>query len=107
MPQTYDLRLFPEARDDLIRLREFIHEHNPAAAKRAAQAIQEGMSKLTHFPFLGHEVIDMDIQELRDLFVPFGQSGYWIRYLVKPPHIYVVKIWNGKENPFHPKPLTN
>jgi plasmid stabilization system protein ParE len=101
MSSLYHLALLPEARDDLIRLRQFIHEHNPAAAARAAQTIRDGMEHLRRFPLLGHAVEDMDISELRDLFIPFGRAGYWVRYLVKEHEIIVTNIWHSREEPFN------
>jgi hypothetical protein len=40
----------------------------------------------------------MSVPELRDLFIPFGQTGYIARYLVTDTKIYIVKIWHGREN---------
>ncbi|MEI6729794.1 MAG: type II toxin-antitoxin system RelE/ParE family toxin [Pseudomonadota bacterium] len=98
MSGSYRLTLFPQAVADLIRLREFIREHNPAAANRSSQKIRAAFSKLRSHPFLGHKVCDIDVAGLRDLFVPFGQGGYKIRYRVQPGEIQIIKIWHAKED---------
>jgi len=92
------LRWFPQAVSDLARLREFIHLHNPDAARRAAKRIRDSAHRLLKFPFVGIPVQDIDKPQLRDLFIPFGQAGYWMRYAVTDDEIIIIKIWHGREN---------
>ena len=92
------LSWLPEALNDLIRLREFIHVHNPAAAGRAANRIRETVGKLPDNPLIGKSVDDINDSTLRELFIPFGQGGYWLRYLVREENIIIVRIWHGREN---------
>ena len=92
------LKIFPEAIADLVRLREFIQIHNPAAASRAAKRIREAIHKIPHQPFLGRPIEGIENPELREPFVPFGKAGYWIEYLVKTEEIHIVKIWHSLEN---------
>ncbi|MFZ0927842.1 MAG: type II toxin-antitoxin system RelE/ParE family toxin [Syntrophobacteraceae bacterium] len=49
------------------------------------------------FPFVGSSVPDIE-PPLGDLFVHFGQAGYWLRYMVTDDEIIIVKIWHGREN---------
>lgn len=98
MPNPRRLIIFPAAIADLIRLREFIHAHNPNAAARAAKRIREAIKKLPEQAFLGLPVTDIDNPDLRDWFVSFGQGGYWVRYRVTSDEIQVIKIWHGREN---------
>ena len=92
------LNWLPSALADLARLREFIRVHNPAAANRAASRIRAGVGKLPDHPHLGKGVEDINNPNLRDLFIPFGQGGYWLRYLIRQDDIVVVRIWHGREN---------
>jgi plasmid stabilization system protein ParE len=92
------LRWFPEALSDLVRLRDFIRVHNPEAAGRAAMRIRDAAHRLLRFPFVGRPVLDIDKPKLRDLFIPFGQAGYWMRYAVTDDEIVIIKIWQGREN---------
>ncbi len=92
------LSWLPEALNDLIRLREFIRVHNPAAAGRAANRIRETVGKLPDNPLIGKSVDDINDSTLRELFIPFGQGGYWLRYLIREENIIIVRIWHGREN---------
>ena len=101
------LRWFPEAVSDLARLRDFIRFHNPDAAQRAAKPIRDSAFRLPHFPFVGIPVQDIDKPQLMDLFIPFGQAVYWMRYAVTDDKIIIIKIWHGRENKDPPKGETN
>ena len=92
------LKWLPEALTDLARLRDFIRVHNPDAAQRAAKRILEAAHKLQALPMIGRPVLDIDVPQLRDLFIPFGQAGYWMRYTVTDEHILIVKVWHGRED---------
>ena len=92
------LRWLPEAVLDLALLRDFIRVHNPDAAQRAAKRIRDSAFSLLRFPFVGIPVQDIDKPQLRDLFIPFGQAGYWMRYAVTDDKIIIIKIWRGREN---------
>lgn len=42
--------------------------------------------------------MDIDNPELREVFISFGQAGYWMRYIVTDDKIIIIKIWHGREN---------
>jgi addiction module RelE/StbE family toxin len=84
------------AMKDLKRLRDFIDQHNPEAAKRAAKTIVESTSKLTEFPLLG-KVIN-ELPDYRDLFIRFGAAGYVLRYRVEENIVYIVNIKHYRED---------
>jgi plasmid stabilization system protein ParE len=92
------LNWLPSALADLVRLREFIHIHNSAAANRAASSIRAGAGQLLDHPYLGKGIEDINNPNLRDLFIPFGQGGNWLRYLIRQDDIVIVRIWHGREN---------
>ncbi|MHC1730064.1 MAG: type II toxin-antitoxin system RelE/ParE family toxin [Syntrophobacteraceae bacterium] len=92
------IRWLPEAVADLARIREFIGYHNPDAAARAAGRIRDGVQKLQAHPLIGRPVLDIDKPQLRDLFIPFGRAGYWLRYTVTDEAILIIRIWHGREN---------
>ena len=84
----------PESINDLIRLRKFIGEKNPTAAKRIASEIMAGIDKLKIFPKMGLPVMRApDPGVIRDLFI--GQ--YTVRYHVSSQIIFVLRVWHGKE----------
>jgi plasmid stabilization system protein ParE len=85
-----------EARDDLVRLRAFIAQHDPAAAQRAARRLVQGIERLVRYPKLGRRVSiapdEEAPEEIRDWLV----GDYVIRYLIAIDRILVLRIWHGK-----------
>ena len=96
MPGSRTLRLVwsPAARNDLIRLRDYIGEHNPDAARRAAEALKKAANLLLEHPGIGSRIED---REDRELFVPFGQRGYVLRYRLDEETIVILRLWHGLE----------
>ena len=90
-----NLRFSPESIEDLVRLRGFIEEKNPAAAHRIANDLLLGLEKLKVFPEIGLKVERaFEPQRIRDLFV----GSYTVRYLIGDGEIVVLRIWHGKEH---------
>jgi plasmid stabilization system protein ParE len=85
----------PAARDDLVRLRQFIESHNPEAAKRAANALKQAASLLLAHPGVGKR---LEGRQDRELFVPFGKRGYVMRYRLDGETIIILRIWHGFED---------
>ena len=79
--------------NDLVRLREFIAQHNPEAARRVAQRLRGAIQGLVDTPQIGRPVADMagDIRELI-----FGK--YVVRYEVRQHSLFILRIWHGKED---------
>jgi len=78
----------PEAIRDLIRLRQFIEQKNPQAAKRIADAIRKGIKQLKTFPNIGVEVEE----------APNPHGNYIVRYLLKTKEVLILRLWHHKEN---------
>jgi toxin ParE1/3/4 len=78
---------------DLVRLREFIAQHNPEAAQRVAQRLRGAIRGLVDTPQTGRPVADLP-GEIRELI--FGK--YVVRYEVRQQHLYVLRIWHGRED---------
>jgi plasmid stabilization system protein ParE len=83
------------ARADLIRLRQFIEPHNPNAARNAAQTIKNAANLILQHSGIGKR---LEGRQDRELFVPFGQRGYVIRYRLDENAIVILKIWHGLED---------
>jgi plasmid stabilization system protein ParE len=92
------IRWLPKAQDDLVRIRDFIRVHNPDAANRAAKKIFETTARLLDHNSLGRPVLDIQNHDFRDLFIPFGKSGYWLRYILRQDEIIIVQLWHSREN---------
>ena len=86
----------PDAVADVERLRTFLDQVNPEAARRAMAVILNAIERLQEFPELGMPTTDADI---RQIVVRFGTSGYIVRYTVTTPtaDIFVTRIWHGRE----------
>lgn len=86
----------PSALLDVQRLYRFLAPKNPEAAKRAVQAIRQGVKVLEQQPGLGRPVEDMDV-EFRDWIIDFGDSGYVARYRVDQQSITILAVRHQKE----------
>lgn len=85
-----------DAADDVRRVREFLSAKNPDAAKRALAEIFATLEKVHVFPGLGKPTENIDV---RQIVVPFGNTGYIVRYTVRPGsgNVLVLRIWHGRE----------
>ena len=82
-----------EAINDLERLRQFVEERNPHAARRISSDLLDGMSNLSLFPKMGLPVSRApDPESIRDLFI--GQ--YTVRYLTKGEFLIILRIWHQR-----------
>ncbi len=81
----------------LERCRQFLIEKNPQAMKRAGIAIERQLSLLEIEPEIGRPFDDAS--ELRELLIPFGDSGYvaLYRYELKPDVVYILALRHQKE----------
>jgi plasmid stabilization system protein ParE len=88
--------LSPDAVEDIERLRSFLDQNNPDAARRALALIWTALDRLQEYPDLGMPTGDADI---RQIVVRFGASGYIVRYVSLPEdgNILITRIWHGRE----------
>jgi plasmid stabilization system protein ParE len=88
------------ARQDLIRLRQFIAENNPGAAQRAAARLRAASVLIAQQPRVGRVIRApaSSVLAVRELPVAFGASGYLIRYQILPSEVRILRIWHAREN---------
>lgn len=86
------LRFTHSAQRDLIRLREFIAEKNPFAARHISQRLRESIQRLTDMPGIGVDV--PELPGVQDLI----SGDYIVRYIVLEAEIFILRIWHGKED---------
>lgn len=72
---SYRIRLTRAAREDLLRLYDFLLKQDSKAADRARNAIGKGVDLLRDFPFTCRKALPND-PFLRELIIQFGSSGY-------------------------------
>ena len=75
-----------------MRLREFIAEKNPAAARRISQRLLTSIKRLVDKPQIG-VTID-ELPDTRDLII----GDYIVRYILIEDEIYILRIWHGREH---------
>jgi toxin ParE1/3/4 len=85
-----------DAIEDVERLRTFLDQANPGAARRALALIWTAIERLQDFPALGMPTSDPDI---RQIVIRFGASGYIIRYAIlhETSDILITRVWHGRE----------
>lgn len=81
----------------LERCRQFLAARVPQAAGRAAQAIERQFLLLETTPDMGRPCLDLP--ELRELVIEFGDSGYVALYRYEPAvdAVYVLALRHQKE----------
>ena len=94
MPQII---ITKEAVQGVERCRLFLWEKNPHAAIRATQAIKNSFTLLQAEPEIGRPLDDLP--QLRELIIPFGDSGYvaLYRYEIKTDSLYILAFKHQKE----------
>ena len=92
MPQ---LRLSGRAQSDLSRLHAFLGSKDGNAARRALLAIRDAFTPLTHAPLIGRPVEDSE--DLRELVIDFGDSGYIALYRYVGDAVTVLSFQHQKE----------
>jgi plasmid stabilization system protein ParE len=81
---------------DVQRLYRFLAANNIDAAKRAIQAVRQGVAVLGRQPGIGRPVEDMP-DEFREWVIDFGDSGYVIRYRIEPGAVILLSARHQKE----------
>ncbi|GAB6096084.1 type II toxin-antitoxin system RelE/ParE family toxin [Desulfatiferula olefinivorans] len=80
---------------ELENCRQFLFEKNPNAAQKAAQTIGHHFSILETNPEIGRPMDD--ILKLRELIIPFGDSGYVALYLLDDNTVYILAFRHQNE----------
>jgi len=95
------VRLSARAQSDLSRLHTFLVGKDVNAAKRAMLAIREAFRPLPHAPTIGRLVEDSE--DLRELVIDFGASGYLALYRFAPEldTVFVLGVRSQRELGFN------
>ena len=84
---------------DIQRLYRFLSPKNPGAAKRAVQAIRQGVKVLGLQPGIGRPIEDLP-EQFREWPIDFGDSGYVARYHFDGDTVVVLAVRHQKEAGF-------
>ncbi len=101
---TYRVRFTEEAEDDLARLYEYVltrNESDWALADRALEAIRHGIRSLELTPFSFRKATP-DNPFLREIVIPFGESGYVALYEIdNDENVTVLAVRHQREDDYH------
>ncbi|MDO5102577.1 MAG: type II toxin-antitoxin system RelE/ParE family toxin [Lautropia sp.] len=86
----------PRATSDIQRLYRFLRPKSQPAAKRAIQAIRNGVKILESQPQLGRPIEEMSAS-YREWLIDFGDSGYVVLYRLDERNITILAIRHLKE----------
>ena len=86
---NFQLRFTPEAANDLRRLYAFLADNDLAAAKKALKTIGKAWEILEEFPFSCRKAQN-DNPFLREIIIPFGDSGYVALYEIEGNKIVTI-----------------
>lgn len=84
---------------DLQRLRDFLTPKSPDAARRAGEAIMQGVTLLGSHPHIGRMVDDLP-DNFREWLIDFGDSGYVARYRFDAAAVTILAIRHQREAGF-------
>ena len=94
---VYKIKWLPEAAQEVARLRQFIKNKNPMAAKKAGQRILAAVNLLIKKPEAGMPCQDEGCELFKDLYAPFGRGGYTIRYRLEQHTVLITRVWHSRE----------
>ncbi len=86
----------PAAVRDLRRLRDFLQLKDSEAARRAGEAIRQGVKLLGDYPRMGRMLDDLP-EQYREWPIDFGDSGYITLYRVDTDVVTILAIRHQKE----------
>jgi plasmid stabilization system protein ParE len=93
MPQVIFARA---ALRDIERLRAFLRPKNPLAARRAGEAISQGVRVLRAHPRMGRTIENLP-ESYREWLIDFGDTGYTVRYRIDGDAITILAVRHQKE----------
>ena len=99
----FKVRFTPEAEDDLLRLFDFLLELDLATAERAQSAVAKAMELLEIFPFSCRKAVgDRGSPFLRELLIPFGNSGYVALFEIEDKRtVTILAVRHQREEDYH------
>ena len=85
----YRVRYTKAAKEDLLRLYEFLVKYDLEAARRALDAIRKSIDLLQDFPFTCRKA-SSDNPFLREMVIGFGDNGYVALFEIEVENIVTI-----------------
>jgi plasmid stabilization system protein ParE len=97
----YQVRYTKAAKEDLLRLYEFLVESDPEAARRALDAIRKSIDLLQDFPFTCRKA-SPDNPFLREMLIGFGDGGYVALFEIEAENmVTILAVRHQREEDYH------
>jgi plasmid stabilization system protein ParE len=97
----YQVRYTKEAKEDLLRLYEFLVEIDLEAARRALDAIRKSIGLLQDFPFTCRKA-SPDNPFLREMVISFGGGGYVALFEIEAESfVTILAVRHQREEDYH------
>ena len=90
------LKWSPQSLRDAARQHDFLVSKSPDAAKRAVQAIRQGLKLLGKHPEMGRPVEEMPT-EFREWVIEFGGGAYVAIYHYDGKEVVILAVRHGRE----------
>ncbi|MDQ6882175.1 MAG: type II toxin-antitoxin system RelE/ParE family toxin [Pseudomonadota bacterium] len=99
----YRVRLTAGAEADLLRLYDFLLEHDLAIAEQALEVIKDALRLLEQFPFSCRKAADgQDGPRLREMIIPFGAAGYVALFEIENARtVTILAVRHQRESDYH------
>jgi plasmid stabilization system protein ParE len=99
----YRVRFTADAEADLLRLDDFLLEHDLAIAERALAVIKDALQLLEQFPFSCRKAADgQHGPRLRELIIPFGAAGYVALFEIENARtVTILAVRHQRESDYH------
>ena len=97
----YQVRYTKAAKEDLLRLYEFLVESDIEAARRALDAIRKSIDLLQDFPFTCRKA-SPDNPFLREMVIGFGDGGYVALFEIESENLVtILAVRHQREEDYH------
>ena len=90
------LKWSPQSLSDVARLHDFLVTKSPDAARRAVQAIRQGVKLLGKHPEMGRPVEELPV-EFREWVIEFGSGAYVAIYHFAGKEVVILAVRHGRE----------
>lgn len=98
---AYTVRLTRRARENIQRLYRYLLLRDKHSAKRAFSTLEKGIASIGEFPF-SYRKTSPEQAFLREMLIPFGDSGYVVLYEVEEGEIVtILAVRHQREDDYH------
>lgn len=98
---SYQVRYTKIAKEDIVRLYGFLIEQDIDAARKALEAIQNGIETLRDFPFTCRKAAPEN-PLLREMIISFGARGYVVLFEIEDKKtVTILAIRHQREEDYY------